>query len=345
MGLQKPLVSVLVVNYNRADLLQECLESLIKQTFTDLEIIVVDNGSTDSSRTVLDSFPAGRVIPLFLDSNTGFAGGCNAGFRIARGTYVALLNNDATAAPDWISELVRAVHDFPEYGMWASKILFAGTDIIDKTGHLIFWDGQNRGRGTGEKDTGQYDEVGGPLFPDGCAALYRRDLLEEAGGFDEDFFAYADDADLGLRLRWMGCHCGFAPKAVVHHRHSSTLGGFSPEKVYLVERNRFWLVLKNFPWPMVLVSPAFTLVRWAWNLAGLTAGKGPTGNYLKNSSVGSLVKAVLRAYLDAVRGVGPVLSRRREVFKNRRISSLDFFRLIRKYRISARQLALRDRQI
>jgi len=108
---------------------------------------------------------------------------------------------------------------------------------IDKAGHLIWPDGQNRGRGTGETDHGQYDRVEETAWPDGCAAMYRKDMLDLIGGFDEDFFAYADDAELGLRARLAGWRCLYIPTAVVYHHLGSTLGRYSAERLVLIEDN------------------------------------------------------------------------------------------------------------
>src|SRR5207253_10307584 len=126
----------------------------------------------------------------------------------ARGQYVALLNNDAEAEPGWLAALVRAAQGAPDVGMFATKILrYDHRDVIDKVGHLIYPDGQNRGRGSGESDRGQFDQQEEVLLPDGCAALYDRRVFETAGLFDEEFFAYGDDAEMGLRARLAGWRC------------------------------------------------------------------------------------------------------------------------------------------
>ncbi len=134
--------------------------------------------------------------------NRGFCAANNQGFAASDSEFVALLNNDAEAEPDWLEKLASAFDGRPDVGMAASKILvYEDPRRIDKAGHLIYPDGQNRGRGSGELDEGQYDRVEEILWPDGCAAMYRRAMLDEIGGFDEDFFAYADDAELGLRAQ------------------------------------------------------------------------------------------------------------------------------------------------
>ncbi|MBI4446789.1 MAG: glycosyltransferase family 2 protein [Acidobacteria bacterium] len=340
--MSSPLVSVVVVNYNRAQLLKECLESLQKQTYRDIELIIVDNGSTDHSNDIVRSVDDSRVHLTVLDSNTGFAAGCNHGIHLARGEWVALLNNDAVADPYWLEYLVKTASLSPRVGMCASKILIYRTNIIDKAGHLMYPDGQNRGRGTGEVDRGQYDKREEVFFPDGCAALYRKRLLEELGGFDESFFAYGDDADLGVRARWMGWICIYEPRAVVYHRHSSTAGAYSLQRVYWIERNRFWLAVKNFPVPILLLTPLFTLNRWHWNLWAALLMRGPAGNFRRSRSLRLLVRALILAYVDGLKGFPRNWSSRKRLRRKRRISDVEFYRLLIRFRVSARQLSFQD---
>ena len=340
-----PLVSVVVVNFGRAELLRACLQSLLEQTWPRLEILVVDNGSQDHSTDVVSSF-AGRGVRLLpLTENRGFAAAVNLGVRQAQGELVALLNNDAVATPEWVEQLVSGVGASPGVGMCASKILFHGTDVIDKAGHLIFPDGQNRGRGTGERDRGQYDASQEVLAADGCAALYRKQVLEEVGGFDESFFAYAEDADLGLRARWLGWRCLYVPGAVVHHHHSSTLGPYSPRKIYWVERNRLWLALKNFPLPLLLLNPFFSIYRLAWNLGAALFRRGAAGNFRRGGSLWLLLRVQVRAYRDALAGAGQILRKRRRIRSTRKIGDLEFCRHLFRFRISAFRLAFRERRL
>jgi len=169
-------------------------------------------------------------------------------------------------------------------------------------------------------------------------------VLKEIGGFDEDFFAYADDADLGLRARLLGWTCVYVPDAVVAHQHSSTTGSYARDKIYWVERNRFWLAVKSFPLPLLLLNPFFTLYRWLWNLLAAFLGQGAAGHFRRGHSLWLLTKTILRANWDAIRGLGNFLEKRRKIRKSRRLSDLSFYRLLWRFRISARVLALRDRR-
>ncbi len=336
-----PLVSVVVANWDRRELLHACLRSLQSQTHRNLEIIVVDNGSQDGSPEVVAAeFPGARLIRN--PENCGCCVANNQGIAAARGRYVALINNDAEADSRWIEELLGAFRQGEDVGMAASKILvWESRGTIDKAGHLIYWDGQNRGRGTGEADWGQYDQIEETAWPDGCAAIYRKDMLEALGGFDEDFFACADDAELGLRARLAGWRCLYVPGALVFHHPRSTLGRFSTQRVILVERNRLWLAAKLFPWPLLLLNPLFFTLRVAAGAFGMMVGRGEAARFTGARGFLTLVKCVLQANCAALAGLPRILAKRREVARLRRLSLLQTFALLRRFRIRLRDLALR----
>ena len=243
------MISVIIVNWNRRELLRASLASLRLQKGAGFEVIVVDNGSTDGSADLAEREFGCRVIRN--PDNRGFCAANNQGIAAARGDFVALLNNDAEAEPGWLAALRAVFDERPEIGMAASKVLvYEDPQRIDKAGHLIYPDGQNRGRGTGAIDRGQFDSLEECLWPDGCAAMYRKRMLDQIGGFDEDFFAYADDAELGLRARIAGWRCLYVPDAVVRHHRGATLGLGSARRLELIERNRVLLAAKLFPWSL-----------------------------------------------------------------------------------------------
>ncbi len=337
-------VSVVVVNYNRATLLSRCLASLQKQTFKAFEILVVDNASSDESQGVVAAAGDPRIQWLPQPVNRGFAAASNVGIRAARSPLIALLNNDAEASREWLEQLVTAAGAGDLYGMWASRILGMDGRRIDKVGHLMFADGQNRGRGTGQWSEGRFEVEEECFFPDGCAALYRLELLREVEGFDEDFFAYADDADLGVRACWLGWKCLYVPSAVVYHRRSSTLGAYSPGKVYWVERNRLWLAVKNLPLPLLMLSPILTLYRWLWNLTAAVSGRGAAGRLSRETTAWQIVGTMARAVTDGILGIPVMWRKRRQIFRSRRVSQPQFLRKLWRYRISARELAFQDHE-
>jgi len=334
-----PTISVIVVNWDRRELLRASLLSLRAQSFRDFEIIVVDNGSRDGSPAMLaEEFP--DVTLIRNAENRGFCAGNNQGIAAARGRYIALLNNDAEAEPGWLEALLSGMRSEGDVGMCASKILFyEARNVIDKAGHLIYPDGQNRGRGCGEPDHGQYASPEEALFPDGCAAMYDRRVFESAGLFDEDFFAYGDDAELGLRARLAGWRCLYVPTAVVYHHHSSTLGRFSEERLVLVERNRLWLATKLFPWRLLLLNPLYSAVRLGANALAAVRGEGEAGGFAGQRGWWAALRILVRAYGQALRGLPLMLRKRARVRRVRKLSGRDFLRLLRRFRISARQLA------
>jgi GT2 family glycosyltransferase len=330
-----PAASVVIPHWNRRELLRGCLLALEAQTLRDSETIVVDNGSTDgSAEMVLSEFPS--VVLIRNAENRGFCAAINQGIRQARGRYIALLNNDAEAEPNWLAALVRGAESATGVGMCASKILcYDQRDVIDKVGHLIYPDGQNRGRGTGETDHGQFDRQEEVLLPDGCAALYDRRVFETAGLFDEEFFAYGDDAEMGLRAQLSGWRCLYIPDAVVYHRHASTLGRFSVERLVLVERNRMWLAAKLFPWTLLLRNPFYSALRWAGNAWASLVGRGEAGK----AAPLLLAFCALRASLEAVVGLPHMLNKRRDV--RRTISDREFLNLLERFRIPLSELVFR----
>ncbi len=339
----RPHFSVIVLNWNGRHLLGECLDALREQTFRDFETIVVDNGSTDGSLDEIRGRASDGILLVALERNTGYAGGNNRGLEAARGAWAVFLNNDTQADPRWLEALHDAARRHPDVQVFACKVLnHARRDEIDTVGHLLYPDGINRGRGRLETDRGQYDREEEVFFPSGCAAAYRRDLLATIGGFDESFFAYGDDTDLGLRARVAGARCLLAPRAVVYHKYSGTAGSYSEFKVYQVERNRVWVLLKYVPLRWILVSPFYTMVRMACHAAAAWSGRGASGKYLEGGSGFALARTVLRAYRDALAGVPRALRERRRIRPLRRASSAQFAGWLRRFRLTAREVAWKE---
>src|SRR6266566_4643160 len=337
----KPEISVIVVNLNRRELLGRCLASLWRQTFSNFEVVVVDNGSTDGSMEFLRAISNQRLRIVSLSSNKGFAGGSNAGITVAKGRYIATLNNDAEADQRWLEELAVGIESDESVGMCASKILFSNDrKRIDKAGHLIYPDGLNHGRGSGQPDRGQFDQREEVLFPDAAAALYRREMLEVIGLFDEYFFAYGDDADLGLRGRLAGWKCLYIPTAVVYHVHSATAGEFSPLKAFLIERNRICVAVKIFPFSLLLISPFFTAVRLAYHAYGSIFMIGSSGQYAAECSHTRLALMMLKAYWSGLKLFPEMWRSRRKIRRFARLTDRDFAALLRRHRISLRALTL-----
>jgi len=342
-SLTRPLhtveASVIVVNWNRQELLARCLESLAAQAEgVSFEVILVDNGSTDGSLEMVRArFGAHARFSLQVIANSGNNGFCqanNQGIAVARGEFIALLNNDAEADANWLAALLSAFVGRPTLGMAASKILvFDDPKKIDKVGHVIYLDGQNWGRGHGEIDGGQYGEVEETLWPDGCAAMYRRAMLDEIGGFDEDLFAYADDAELGLRARIAGWKCLYIPTAVVRHHRGSTLGQLSTRRVELIERNRVLLVLKHFPGRLLWLNAGYYIARLAAGMWAGATGRGEVGRFPGLTGKLRLARAIWRANLEALWMTPLTLRKRRALRPLRRLSASETTALLRKHQV------------
>ena len=212
------LIEVVIPNWNGLKVLPRTLESLARQTFSEFRVTVVDNGSRDGSREyVRMQWPHLRV--LALPRNVGFCRAVNEGIRKSPADLIALLNNDAEAEPGWLEALCEAAERYPQAGSFASKILMAGSrECIESAGDWIKPDACGVNRGRGEVDKGQYDQEEEVFSASAAAALYRRKLFEKVGLFDEGFFAYFEDIDLGFRAQRFGASCIYVPHARVFHQ-------------------------------------------------------------------------------------------------------------------------------
>jgi GT2 family glycosyltransferase len=341
-GMSHPSISVIIANYNGAEYLRDCLSSLGAQTFRDFEVIVVDNGSTDDSLALIKrEFSWAKVIPL--DSNTGFAAGNNVGIAASSAQFIATLNNDTIVGDEWLAALHEAALSDENVGMVASKI-FLGKEgkELDSAGMLVYPDGMSRQRGRGATDEGQFDTGEEVLFPSACAALYRREMLDAIGLFDEDFFSYCEDSDLGLRARLAGWKAVLAPRAVVRHLYSATGGKYSEFKAFYVERNRFWVLLKVFPLSWMLTFPFYTLWRYIIQSYGLFSGRGSVARLAEKGGKLPLLRVVFRAYRAALSGLPRMLKKRKMIWKTKRVSTGKYKALMKSHRITAVELMLRD---
>ena len=254
--------SVIVLNWNGARLLPECLSALGAQTYRDFELWLVDNGSIDESRGLLDDLE-GNVHPGWLSAplprrahlirnrdNLGFAAANNQAICRSRARYIVTLNNDAIPEREWLAETVGAIEGgSPQVGMVASTMTFEHLpDTVASAGISLHRDGVALDRGLG-LPSAQLESRGiAPVFgPSAGAALYRADMLRDVGVFDERYFSYLEDADLAWRARSLGWRAVHNPRARVRHIYSATGVQESPFKRRMVARNRVWTVYKNMP--------------------------------------------------------------------------------------------------
>lgn len=290
-------VSVIILNWNGKKFLKECLDSLAAQAYREFETVLVDNGSTDGSAEFLrEHYTWVRLVAL--PENTGFAEGNNRGLAECKGEYIVTLNNDTKVASDFLAELVRSVEEDTRLGMVAARMRnYYQPERIDAAGLKIGANGLGYNIGVGETDAGQYDDAA-VFGPCGGAALYRRVMLDEVGFFDPAFFAYYEDFDLAWRGRLAGWGCVAAPRALVYHVHSATSGEWSPFKVYQTHRNKWYVIIKN--WPAALLTrylPAVLFVDAASFCLAVVRGRGIAAMGARLNLLGS-IRSLLRKRVD-----------------------------------------------
>lgn len=326
-----PSVTVVVPTLAADEALEECLRSLARQSTHDFEVIVVDN----SGRRLVKPRDGVRVI--YNDSNLGFGAAINQGIRDSQAPYIATLNDDAAPQPAWLESLTRVIGERPEIGMCASQIRLTSDERLDSAGMLVCKDGSSKQSGHLEPPE-KHARRRHVLLPSGCAAMYKRDMLDEIGLFDESFFLYCEDTDLGLRARWGAWECVYVPEAVVEHRYSHSAGAASALKAYYVERNRLFLLVKNFPAPMLWTAPFYSLARYFWHAVYGSRGQGTTAAYRRDGNVMTgLAKVVLRAHVDLLRNLRRLRRERKKI--RRRLTPKQFQRMVREYSISPRKVA------
>ena len=302
----RPLVSVIIPNWNGAHHLPTCLESLRRQTYPRVEVIVADNGSTDGSLELLArDYAWVRVLPL--GENCGFTGACNSGMQAAQGEFIVLLNNDTEADPRWLAEVVAAFERHPEAGLVASRmLLFDRRDTLHTAGDFYRVDGTPGNRGVWQKDEGQYDREEHVFSACGGSAAYRRVVLDQVGLLDEDFFFSCEDVDLAWRAQLAGWRCVYAPRAVVYHKLSATGGGTTAS--FFDGRNSIYLLVKDYPgdlwrvyWRVILRAQLRLTVEalQAWQ--------------------GAAARARLRGQLAGLLGIPKMLRKRRAVQRSRTV--------------------------
>jgi GT2 family glycosyltransferase len=332
--LSLPIVTVVVPTLAADDALADCLRSLESQTLDRFDVVVVDNSGVRRAKA-----GGARVRIIANYQNVGFGAAVNQAFRDSAAPYLATLNDDAVAHPRWLEALVAAADVRPRAGMCASQVRLAGLGMLDSAGMLIAADGSSKQRGHGEPPD-KFDRCRDALCPSGSAALYRRKMLEEIGLFEESFFLYCEDTDLGLRARWAGWECAYVSEAVVEHRYSHSAGRASPLKAYYVERNRMYTVIRNFPWPLLVRARPAWFVRCFWHVVSLVRREGKAAEFRQAGySTAFLLILILRAHIAVLFKLPQLFRERRRIRSTRRVSRHEFQALLAEYSISLRQVA------
>lgn len=319
-----PKVTVVIVNWNGERFLDRCLSALLAQTVMPHEVILVDNASCDASLEIVRRFPSLRVLPQ--NENLGFARGNNVAIEAsaAESEWIALLNPDAFPEPRWLEALLSAACAHPAFDVFGSKLVNAADPaVLDGAGDAYHISGLVWRMGHGAPVSSHPEHACEVFSPCAAAALYRRSVVAEMGGFDEAFFCYVEDVDLGFRLRLAGHRCLYVPASVAHHVGSGTTGGQHSEfALYHGHRNLVWTYVKDMPGVLFWL---FLPLHLAMNVVALVVftlrGHG---------------RVVLRAKRDAVKGLTEMWRKRRMIQSARIATACEIFRLMDKRIIPAR---------
>ena len=310
------MVTVVVINWNSGELLYKCLKNLSMQTVVPDRIIVFDNSSDDSSLDVCSEFISVEVQKS--NENIGFAKANNLVLSQVRTEFIALLNPDAFPEPTWLEELLLAAHTHADVPSFSSRQMkYNKEGVVDGLGDEYHFSGLAWRRSC-RQTLRDSDLLSREVFSAcAAAALYRTKILKVIGGFDEDFFCYLEDVDLGFRLRLAGYKAMYVPAAVVQHVGSATTGGKGSDiSSYYGNRNILWVYMKNMP---SLLFWLFLPIHLAMNFSVLTLffirGRG---------------KLMWRAKLDALKGFPMTLKKRSEIQKNRKASVIRIWRSLNK---------------
>ena len=301
-------ICVVIVNYNAGIMLTECVRSVLASSVP-VTVYVADNGSADGSlerlRASFGEHPALRIIEN--GRNLGFAAANNTVFRLGRGDYFLCLNPDATLAERALENLLRTADDHPEFACFAPRLVQSERPhLLDGAGDAYHVSGLVWRRGHGaDAAAHDYDQPAEVFSACGAAALYRRQAIEAVGGFDEDYFCYLEDVDLGFRLRLLGHRTLYVPDAIVHHVGSATTGRESDFVIYHGHRNLVWTFVKNMPAPLFWL---YLPLHLAANLA-MIVRYGMKGRW----------RVILAAKRDALKGLA-MMWRKRRALQARRVS-------------------------
>jgi GT2 family glycosyltransferase len=239
-----PKVSVIVLNYNGRKYLKECLDSVLRTDYYNLEVIVVDNASDDGSpEFVKKHYP--QVTLIENEKNLGFCEGNNIGIRKATGEIIILLNNDTIVDSKWIKEILKKAED-PKVGIVGCRLYFPGSKIIQSLGFRMRFLGYWESIGAGQIDNGQFDKFGCVDYVSGAALAVKTKVLDKIGLLDPTFYAYGEDVDICYRARQAGYKV-VTSNAIVYHYGSLSWNRFPIRKMYLVQRNGIQFILKHYP--------------------------------------------------------------------------------------------------
>lgn len=312
-------IAVVIVTWNSSRLLGGVLNALNHQTLYPDKVLIIDNNSKNINDVIEITKKYSFCELLRMQKNTGFASANNIAIdRCSDFKYLALLNPDAFPEPDWLEQLLAAANAYPEVAAFGSRQLcHDDPNILDGIGDCYHISGRVWRERRGEQQR-QDDLVDREIFsPCAAADLYRRQVLVDVGGFDEDFFCYLEDVDLGFRFRLAGHKARYVPMAVVHHIGSATTGGqHSDFSVYYGHRNLVWTFIKNMPGVLFwILLPLHMLLNFVTIVYFISRGQG---------------KVIWRAKRDAIKGIPKMWRKRHSIQIGRRASIMDIWRVLDK---------------
>ncbi len=309
--------AIIIVAWNCWEHLYRCLDALSAQSTRGFGVVIVDNGDAEDQQIErATDYP--NVFYVKSPSNLGFAAGNNQGIELVYNvSWIILLNPDTIPAVDWFENMIQAAVRYPDYSVFGSKLLQADNrTVLDGEGDCYHVSGMAWRSGMGLSAMSKPKDPWEVFSPCAAAALYKADALRDVGGFDEDFFCYMEDVDLGFRLRLAGYRCLTVPEAEVLHVGSATTGKRSPFYIYYGQRNLVWTYVKNMPGVLFwLFLPLHVLL----NIAAL----------LRYALSGQFL-VVWRAKSDAVRMLPKVWQKRSEIQKTRRASLANILKALDK---------------
>jgi hypothetical protein len=308
------MVNIIIPNFNGADYLGECLDSIREQSFNDIEVVIVDNASSDGSDAMVASkYPEFKL--LRQNENLGYAAAVNAGVEACTGEFVIILNSDTRVEPEFVAELHAALVAESQASMAAPKMLFARDPrVINSMGLGYSITGTNHDIGFGVLDGPEFSEKKWIFGPCGGAGMYRRDMLEDVGRFDEEFFMYYEDVDFCFRAQLAGHRCIFVPAARVHHIEGAGSGTLPRPRNYYLARNSLAVIAKNFP-ASILIRNLHVI---SWEIIKRTCSPALKGDF-----------SALSGYLSGLIGLAKSLAKRRSIQKLKSTPDADIERILR----------------
>lgn len=305
-------VSIVILSYNSREDLAECIPSLLSQTYSNFEIIVVDNASADGSEEFIrTNYPEIKLVQT--GQNLGYPAGNNAGFKIAEGEYIVVVNPDTVADSKWLAELIKPLESDHTIAATTSKILmYYHKDKINTCANTNHHTGLTFCRGL-NKSVDEFNNFQAVGAVSGCSFAIRRDVLKNINGFDPDFFLYQEDADLSWRIRFAGGKIMYVPESVIYHKYKLSI---APWKEFYLERNRYLILLKNFSLKTLLLLLPVLIVTEIVTM-GHAVLNGP-----------KYVKSKLLAYFWILQNIKIILTKRHETFSKKIITDGEFFRLL-----------------